>query len=709
MGRQAWRAGASAMVIASAMTAMTAGAAHAQTAVESLEVRGSRLGALTIATDSGSRLGITALETPAAVELLTGDAIRLRGDLQLSDAIARSTGIVQQNNPGNGSTANFAARGFNGVNSVRVLLDGMNLFVGAGTVTFPFDTWTVQQVEVLKGPASVMFGQGAIGGSINVVPKRPSFSKQTYDFQAGIGTDRTYRLGVGAGGPISDTLAYRVDINRQGSNGYVDRGGSNSWAVSGSVTWKPAENFRVTLSDDYGDQEPMRYFGVPLIDGRIDPRSRKLNYNVFDSKMRFKDNAGQLRAEWDVSENVRLRNSAYILTTDRVWRNTETYFYSPATRTVDRTDYVPIQHNQRQIGDTFDARFKSRFGSVENSLVVGAEANRIRFIHTNDGFPGTTTTVPVFGFDPGLYDEQDVYRPRYRTRTRAYALLAEDQLKLTPEISIVGGLRYDDYQVKRYTLPARTLAVDKGLNATTWRIGAVYQPTTTLSFYAQYATGADHLGSLITTSAGQVPFELSTGRQYEAGVKGLFLSGRGEWTFAAYKIVKNKLLTRVSNSPTLTQQVGERSSKGLEASVALQLGGGWSIDANGTVLDARYDDFTDFVSGVGVSRNGKTPPNVPETAGNLWLSWQIVPAFRVFAGARYVGKQYGDNANTKSLILPSYTVVDAGVEWRIRDHLALTGQLFNAFDEQYATSSYGDEQWILARPRAFEIRLTGRF
>ena len=77
------------------------------------------------------------METPASIEILTGDTIRARGDISLSDAIARSTGIVQQNNPGNGSTASFAARGFSGVGSVKVLLDGMSLFVGAGTVTFP--------------------------------------------------------------------------------------------------------------------------------------------------------------------------------------------------------------------------------------------------------------------------------------------------------------------------------------------------------------------------------------------------------------------------------------------------------------------------------------------------------------------------------------------------------------------------------------------
>lgn len=695
--------------VAATIVALGTGAAHAQSAVEQVEVRAANTGlSLATPTQGASRLGLTPMETPASIEILTGDTIRARGDISLADAIARSTGIVQQNNPGNGSTASFAARGFSGVGSVKVLLDGMALFVGAGTVTFPFDTWTVDRVEVLKGPASVLYGQGAVGGAINVVSKRPSFGMPTYDVQAGLGSDHTYRIAVGAGGPVSEVLAYRVDVSRVSSDGYVDRGDSSSWALSGALTWKPQENLTVTLSDDYGDQKPMRYFGVPLIGGKVDTRSRSLNYNVSDAIMHFKDNVAQLRAEWS-ADGIKVRNSAYLLNTRRQWLNAESYFYDPSSRTVDRTDYIPIKHDERQYGDTFDVVFTGKVGGLDNSLLVGAEANKIRFIHTNDGFPGTTVTLPAFGFAPGLYDERGVFRPRYRTNTTTGGVFAEDRLELTPEFSLVGGLRYDHYRVHRFDLVAGREVVNKALTATSWRIGAVYQPTPTLSIYGQYATGADALGSLITTSAGQVPYDLSTGRQAEAGLKGQIAGGRGEWTLAAYKIVKKKLLTRVSTSPTLTQQVGERSAAGLEASASFQLGAGWSLDANGTVLNAKYDDFTDFVSGVGVSRNGNTPPNVPETSGNLWLSWQVTPAVRVYGGARYVGKQYGDNANTASLVLPSYTVGDAGIDWRVRDNVSITAQIYNLTDETYGTSAYNDEQWILGRPRSFEIRLTGRF
>ena len=697
-----------------AMLALTiqVGTANAQSTVSGVEVMGGRTGSLNLkeTAATGSRLGLKAIETPASIEILSGDAIRARGDISLANAISRSTGIVQQNDPGNGSTASFAARGFSGVGSVMTLFDGMRLFVGAGTVTFPFDPWTVEQVEVLRGPASVLFGQGALGGAVNIIPKRPKPGMAAYDVQAAYGSNQTYRLALGAGGPISPNLSYRVDVSRNDSQGYVERGGSESLALSGSVRWQPSDTLSFVLSNDYGDQSPMKYFGTPLINGAIDGRTRDLNYNVADARMRFKDNMTQLRTEWSVTDGLRVRNAIYRLTSDREWRNAETYIYDPPGRRIERTDYIPILHDQMQWGDTVDVSVQHDLGTLKNTFVIGAEFNKVQFQHTNDGFPGTTTFLDPFRPDPGNYIIKEAsFIPRYRTKTGQYGIFAEDQLKLTDQLSLVGGMRFDSYHVRRLNLLTNVEQVNRTLDNIGYRLGVVYAPNSNTSFYAQYATGSDPLGSLITTSAGQAPFELSTGRQWEAGIKGLFLGGRGEWTVAAYDIVKNKLLTRDRANPTVQVQVGQRSSKGVEASLAVKLGAGWSVEANGTVLDANYDDFTEIVGGVPVSRKGLTPPDTPEKSANIWLSWAFAPNWRVYGGARYVGRQFGDNGNDPRLILPSYTAADAGVEWEVRPNLALNLQLFNALDEIYATSSYGNTQWILARPRAAELRLTGRF
>ncbi|EJM31750.1 Plug domain-containing protein, partial [Pseudomonas sp. GM25] len=127
---------------------------------------------LTTPTSAGSRLNLTAMETPASVESLSGEQVRARGDRSVQDAVSRSTGISRTGTPGDGGTS-LQARGFTGQSSVMQLYDGNRMYTGMGTVTFPVDTWSVERVDVLRGPASVLYGEGATGAVVNVIPKKP--------------------------------------------------------------------------------------------------------------------------------------------------------------------------------------------------------------------------------------------------------------------------------------------------------------------------------------------------------------------------------------------------------------------------------------------------------------------------------------------------------------------------------------------------------
>ena len=134
---------------------------------------------LTGTTSTGSRLGLTRLQTPASVDVISAETMAERGQQNVIDAVTQdAVGFTASPAPGNGGLS-FNTRGFNGNGTVMTLYDGTRLYVGSGTLTFPYDTWSAQRIEVLRGPASVLYGEGAIGGAINVISKMPLWVQRT--------------------------------------------------------------------------------------------------------------------------------------------------------------------------------------------------------------------------------------------------------------------------------------------------------------------------------------------------------------------------------------------------------------------------------------------------------------------------------------------------------------------------------------------------
>lgn len=696
-------------LLAATVTAQAAERGQSGPQLETVQVFGQRIEGLALgeAANTGSRLGLAPLDTPASVEVLAGELIRQRGDLNIVEAVTRGTGITSEATPGDGGTA-LSTRGFAGHSSVMQLFDGTRLFVGAGTVTFPFDTWNVERVEVLRGPASVMFGQGAIGGVINVVPRRPSTQAHHAEAEVAFGEDQRRHAALDLTGPINSELAYRFDVSRNEADNWIARGRSDSLALSGILQWQPTEELRLSLASDYGEQNPMQYFGTPLINGRLDESIREQNYNVADSEINYRDSWSRARAEWQVAPDVLITNEFYYLKTDRHWRNVEEYFFDDAAQSIERASYIEILHHQRQTGDHFDVKFSQDIAGRNNMLAVGFDANRIRFTNvSNTPFDGSSS-VDLSDFDPGSFINEAGTLPRYRTQTGQYSLFLEDRLELTQQWALTGGARYDNNQLERRNLVTNAV-FDKTFSNASWRVGVVYQPVETLSFYGQYATAVDPLGSLVTLSQTLASFDLATGKQIEVGIKQSLWDQRLEWTLAAYRIVKEDLLTQNPDSPNPdeVQQVGQQSSKGIEASISLSVAEHWRIDANVAALDARFDDFAEEGDDGVVSRNGNTPTSVPERTANLWVTWSPAEQWRARSGLRYVGKRFVDNAN--ELELPSFTVVDAAVDWAPTSSLLVGASLRNVTDKVYPVAAYTSSQWILGQPRTLDLQARYRF
>ena len=655
---------------------------------------------LTTPNRSGSRLDLSPLQTPASIEVIPGQKIRERGQETVQEAITQNAaGITTIGAPGNGLGA-YTSRGFAGVNSVMQLYDGTRLYVGAGTITYPFDTWNVDRIEVLRGPASVLYGDGAIGGVINVVPKKP-VAVPINAARAALGSDGVKRLAIDSGGPIGENVFYRLNVSANQANGWLRQNGDfSNLAVSGAVLYQATPDLAFTLSHDYGYQEPLRYFGTPLIGGRIDPRTRFNNYNVNDSRIVFEDNWTQFKTEWTPTADITIRNTAYRLKSDRHWRNVETYTFVPSTGLIRRTNPIEIFHKQEQIGNRFDAAFKGEVFGFRNEFVAGFDVNHIKFSHTNNSPYRGETSVNPFVFSPGVFSSLDLTTLGYATSSDQYSLFAENRLVLTEQFSLIAGARYDAPTVRRADPRTPSAGFTKDFSALSYRFGAVYNPTPDSSLYASYATAVDPVNSLITLSLAQKDFELSTGEQIEIGYKQLFWEGRGEFTLAGYRITKDNLLTADPLRPAVSIQVGSQSSHGVEAFASLGLWENWRVEGNIALVHAQYDDFQQAVGSAAVNFAGNQPISVPARVANLWLSWAFAPRWEARAGVQFVGDTFSDFANT--VRRPAYEVVNASVDYRVSETSHFSVRAYNLLDKVYPVTG-SSVSWLLGRPRSVEV------
>ena len=671
----------------------TMGSACADTQLAPVEVTAEReassLG-LDQASTTGSRTGVTVRELPASIESVDSATIEERGDYTIMDAITRATGVSGVGSGGNGAMS-FSTRGFSGTNSVGLAEDGMRLSTGAGTQNYPNDSWGYERIEVLRGPASVVYGSGTVGATINAVRKAPS---RTASAEAlfGIGTDGTGRIGLGGTGALGEIASFRVDAYGHTTDGQRDLGNASGSKLLTTLRLQPSSDLRFELLADYSKQNPERYWGTPNDKGRIVSSLRNENYNVSDAIIGYEDKRLRGRVEWQANDWLTLRDEVYYFEANRHWKNVEQYSLNAAAGTVNRSDYLEIRHNMDQTGNRLEAGIRTE----RHRGVIGWEVARVNFRHSNNSPYGGASTVSAGNPAHGAWSSPDPTLAKFDTRSTLQALYAEDAWQFANQWLLMAGIRHDVADVSRDELVNGT-DFDKTLRGNAWRLGLTYQLSPATSLYAQASTGHDPVTSIITMNLSNSSFTLTKGKQVETGIKQSLGNGLGEWTAALFRIDKDDIITRDPVNPALSVQGGSQHSQGIELSAALTPWKNWRFEGNFTVLRARYDEL---LEAGGVDRSGKRPTGVPEQVANLWAHHRLGPVLASLGG-RYVGKRYADNAN--SVVLPAYSVVDAALAWTYdqRTTLRLLGR--NLTDKVYATTSYGSQQFVLGQGRSFEL------
>ena len=705
-----------------ASLAAAAGQAPAeQVELTTVTVTASKLRALDQETGTSSRLGLTARETPGTIDTIDSDEMLGRGYSTLEFATASMPGVTTGGSPGD--LADFSMRGFSG-QQIYTLHNG--LAIGpSNMVNRPMNTFNLERVEILKGPSSVLYGQGAIGGVVNIVSKRPSYADVPIEIAASLGRFGTTAIGIGGGTHWGDTLAVRADVSRTSSDGYVRNASSDSLSISTGLSWKPTENVEWRFLFDFLQDHPSAYFGTPLVTNAfatqrlngvlssdsgltLDKRLRFVNYNVGDNRIESKQYWPQLELTWSINDSLTLHNTAYYFDATRKWINSEVYAFNPTTNLIDRDRFF-VFHDQKLFGDQASLTYRSSLAGHANTFVVGIDYSHLDFKRSR-GFPDGDSVDP-FNPSPGVFGP--IVERRSPTKWDSTALFFEDVFEVVPAMKIVLGGRLDSLDLDRKNYgPTGVFQAASSFQRTykgnNWRVGLVYDVTPNITPYVSFNTGQDPVGSnVFLVNAGQ-NFPLSDARQMEAGVKVTTTDRRGDLTVALYDIKRSNILTQINNLGDLSN-VGEQKSRGVELAGNFRPIDPLTVSANVAYTHARYGEF--FDPDFGVDATGNVPANTPKWVANLWTNYVGVAGTPLELGGalRYVSRREGDSANT--LHMNAYTLVDLHAGYRIAGNVMLTARMKNVFDKAYSqwADVFYPTEVLLGSPRAYEFGFVGRF
>ena len=704
-------------------------AAQAQTTLKQVEVRESQQDLspnLTEKTGAASRLGLSIKETPASVEVITQEQLEQRGARTFEEALRGGVGMSAGGNPGSPSIG--STRGFTG-GFVSYLFDGSRIAT-SGMSSRPQDTFNFDRIEILKGPASVLYGEGAIGGVVNFVTKRPDRNNPSKEAMISYGSFGSLRAGAGIGTAVGEDGALRIDFSHAQTNGYIERNQQRMNNLTMGYNTKLTQGVKLDLSLDYLSDSALSYWGSPLVPASfaleptsvvtdstglvIDRRLAFKNYNVDGGIMRNDSLWARAKLQWDINTDWTLRNELSYYTADRLWRNSETYSFA-APNLLNRS-LTNIGHDHQVFSNRLDLTNTSKLGGMKNKFVAGLEYTNTTFASErrfSDGSAATNTALRVDILNPvyGNYNDNPALftgagnRTNFATKIPVVSFFAEDALSVTDKLTLVAGIRVDSGKIDRNNFDLNTnlaTSFSQSYNATSTRLGVVYAVDTDSSIYAQYTNAVAPVGTsnLLLLSAVNSAFDLSKGKQAEIGFKQSAFGGQLDYTVSVYKIKLSNILSRDATLPALVVNTGSQSSSGFELAAAWRATKQLSVSGNFAVVNAKFDSLQEAG---GVSRAGNKPPNVPNRVANLWVDYKLsnLP-LKVGTGINHTGDAY--TANNNLVKINGRTTADAYANWDFKPGVASL-RVRNLTNKLYATwsGSSAANQVMIAAPRSVEL------
>jgi catecholate siderophore receptor len=639
------------------------------------------------------RLTEPLIDTPQTINVIPEQVLRDRAVTNINDALRTVTGISigagefswQGNNP---SIRGFVARN-------DIFLDGIRDFG-----SYSRDPFNLQSVEVLKGPASILFGRGSTGGVINQpskVPMLEDFTQATAIF----GTDYTTRGTIDINRVIPElgsNTAFRFNLMGHAQTVAGRNVGKQArFGVAPSLAMGIGTATRLSISYMNQTANDVPDYGLPWLGTQVAPVARQNFYGFTSDWLRTSANIGTVRFEHDFGRAWTIRSTTRYAQYTRDFRISEPIIAGQASTPLDQ---VNVSFNmwtgpalETMAWQQLDNVIHFSTGGIEHTLIAGIEGGYERSKQNFDNVAGVGTT-PLLTPDPDRFFSGTTF-PRVHADTRAwsFAAYAIDTLHIGERWEVNAGFRWDyfatNYSAVRYSTTTfgqvtGTDHVPRTDRAPSYRGALVYKPLPNGSVYFSYGTSFNPSAeSLSQISSGRglgiqnsdlAPEENET---FEVGTKWDVNGGRLSLTGSVFQLEKENARVPDANNPGFNILGGTQRVRGYELGLVGNITDDWRALLGYTFLDGQIT-----ASAPGAAPAGSPLLNTPKHSFSFLTEYRIVDEFEVGIGGQYVSSRYASNTAPIKKV-GGYWSFDAMAKYDISERLYLQLNVNNIFNNFY--------------------------
>lgn len=671
---------------------------------------------------------------PQSISVVTQDQINNQGARSVAEALRYEAGVVSETRVGD-RFDNVFIRGYGGFGGNANYLhfwDGLRLPRGVSYAMPSVDPYLLDRIEILRGPASVLYGQNNLGGLVNLVSKDPP-SVPYHEIFTRFGNHNRIEGGFDIGGPVdpNGNLFYRLTGLGRKADTDVNYTTTERYLIAPAITWRPDLDTTLTVHASY-DHDPSSYQPnwLPALgtlqrnpNGQI-PRdffSGHPDYNSYDRKQ------ATIGYEFErhLNDTLTFRQNFRFMHIDSDFKALSvTGFGTGSTCGAGTTANLCLARQSTHYLENLDAltldnQVQADFatGWLQHTVLAGLDYQRswADAVYGN----GTSTNISYLNPNYGAITAPNLTNTIDQTRQQV-GIYGQDQIRLG-KLALSIGVRNDWADAISTTRTIATQAVTNDArpsdSAFTWRTGAAYLFDNGFAPYASYSTSFDPTIGTDYTGAAFVP---TTGEQYEVGLKYQPVNINGFFMLSLYDLTQQNVLTTdtahtsaksplcTASGPNCQIQVGEIRSRGIELSGKMTVASGLDVIASYTHADIVTTKSTQIVGGIPVQ--GKVPVGAPANTAGLWIDYTFqsgsLAGFGLGGGVRYVGSSYGDNINSAAMVVPAFTLADAEIHY---DLAGLSPKLkgwkvavnaTNLFDKYYVSACASATQCFVGNGRS---------